>query len=521
MSSAAPGIAGRPAVDPDRPAVEAIGVGKRYGSTVALDDVTITVTPAETRGLVGRNGAGKSTLVAVLTGLQPPDAGIIRFGGEPAPALSDRDGWRDRVACVFQKSTVIPTLTVAENLFLNRHSRRGGLIRWGELRRRAEQLLATWSVAVDVRRPAGDLTVEQRQLVEIARALSFGARLIILDEPTAQLDAAAIGRLFDRMRALRRQGVTFLFISHHLHEVYEICQTVTVFRDARHIATAAVSELSREELVASMTGEATRLVRPPATRPGAEPEAPVALRARHLTLGEAYQDVSVDVRAGEVVGLAGGGGSGKAEFAETVVGLRTPDAGVVEIAGARPRPGSVSATLRAGLAFVPQDRHREGLVPLLSVAENVTLTIPERLGRAGFIAPRRRNRVATRMIDDLAIRTAGPEQPVTDLSGGNQQKVVMARALASDPSVLVLIAPTAGVDVRSKETLLGVVDEMSRRGTAVLLVSDELDDLRRCDRVLVMFAGRIVRDAPRGWRDNDLVATMEGLGLDGARDDSA
>ncbi|MER6919663.1 ATP-binding cassette domain-containing protein, partial [Streptomyces spiralis] len=238
------------------PVAQAAGITKRFGSTVALRDAGITIAPGETHALVGRNGAGKSTLVSILTGLQAPDEGTVTFDGEPAPRLADRDAWRQRVACVYQKSTIIPGLTVAENLFLNRHDRgRSGLISWRTVRDRASELLRTWSVDVDARTLAGELDVEQRQFVEIARALSFGARFIILDEPTAQLDGSAINRLFARIRDLQRQGVTFLFISHHLQEVYEICDTVTVFRDARHILTAPVAELPRAELVAAMTGE--------------------------------------------------------------------------------------------------------------------------------------------------------------------------------------------------------------------------------------------------------------------------
>uniref|UniRef100_UPI0015F002E9 ATP-binding cassette domain-containing protein n=1 Tax=Streptomyces shenzhenensis TaxID=943815 RepID=UPI0015F002E9 len=234
--------------------VEATGIVKRFGPTVALNGARITIRPGETHALVGRNGAGKSTLVSVLTGLQAPDEGTVTFGGRPAPRLTDRDAWRQNVACVYQKSTIIPTLTVAENLFLNRHQHGANrLISWQGVRRRAQELLTTWSVDVDPQTPAGDLSVEQRQFVEIARALSFGARFIILDEPTAQLDGAAINRLFDRIRDLQRQGVTFLFISHHLQEIYEICDMVTVFRDARHILSAPVAGLPRTELVAAMT----------------------------------------------------------------------------------------------------------------------------------------------------------------------------------------------------------------------------------------------------------------------------
>ncbi|MFC8366132.1 sugar ABC transporter ATP-binding protein [Streptomyces griseorubiginosus] len=496
------------------PVAEASGITKRFGSTVALSDARITIAPGQTHALVGRNGAGKSTLVSVLTGLQAPDTGTVTFGGEPAPRLADRDAWRQRVACVYQKSTIIPELTVAENLFLNRHDRgRGGLISWRTLRRKAEDLLRTWSVDVDVRTAAGELDVEQRQFVEIARALSFGARFIVLDEPTAQLDAAAINRLFGRIKDLQEQGVTFLFISHHLQEIYEICDTVTVFRDARHILTAPVTELPRSELVAAMTGDAAA-ESVGRRRRRVETGVPEVLSVTGACLEGAYDDVSFAIRGGEIVGLAGAASSGRTELAETVVGLRAAGTGTVEIAGVRPRPGSVPAALRAGVGFVPQDRHHQGYVPGMSIADNGTLTIPERLGPPGFIDRRRRDDLARDMITNLAIKTPGPELEVSGLSGGNQQKVVMARALASDPKVLVLINPTAGVDVRSKEFLLGKVEETAESGTGVLIASDELDDLRMCDRVLVMFQGRVVAEKPSGWHDHELVAAMEGVDLD-------
>jgi simple sugar transport system ATP-binding protein len=467
---------------------------------VALDDAGIAVAAGSTHALVGRNGAGKSTLVSLLTGLQAPDAGEVRFAGAAAPPLSDREAWRERVACVYQRSTIIPSLTVAENLFLNRQGR---VIAWRKLRERAWEELATWSVDVDPQTLAADLEVEQRQLVEIARALSCGARFVILDEPTAQLDGAAIARLFDRVRSLQAQGVTFLFISHHLQEVYELCDTVTVFRDARHIVTAPVAELAKDDLIDAMTGEARHLN---ATRPVARANGGTVLRYRS-------EKVGFEVRAGEIVGLAGSAGSGKLAIAEQIVGLRTPHPPThVEVCGQRPKPGSVPAALAAGVGLVPQDRHREGVVGLLSVAENITMTVPGRLGPVGLMDPRRRERVARTLVDELNVKTEGLDTPVNDLSGGNQQKVVLGRALASDPRVLVLIAPTAGVDVRSKETLLEAVDRAAARGTGVLVVSDELDDLRVCDRVLVLFGGALVREFAGGRRDNDLVAAMEGIG---------
>ncbi len=495
----------------ETPAAEARGINKRYGSTVALDDAGIVIGSGKTHALVGRNGAGKSTLVSILTGLEPADAGEVFFNGSPAPGLTDREAWRQRVACVYQKSTIIPGLTVAENLYLNRQPRGpGSSISWRGMRQQARTLLDTWNLSIDADAHASDLNVEQRQLVEIARALSYDTRFIILDEPTAQLDRAAINRLFDRIRGLQRQGMTFLYISHHLEEIYEICQRVTVFRDARHIMTADVAAVPTRDLVAAMTGEAvTQAV--PAPRATSEAAEPVVLEVADLVAVAGAPPVSFQLRRGEVVGLGGGSGSGKTEIAETIVGLQKAESGTVSIQGHQPKPGSVGSALRSGVAFVPQDRHDQGYIPGLSIAENVTMTVPGLIGRHGVLSAKRRDAVARKLIDELSVKTPGPELPVSALSGGNQQKVVMARALASRPKLLVLISPTAGVDVRSKATLLSVVDEVRAGGAAVLVVSDELDDLRVCDRVLAVFRGEIVHEFEAGWADNELVLAMEGV----------
>ncbi|MDQ1486844.1 MAG: simple sugar transport system ATP-binding protein [Actinomycetota bacterium] len=498
---------------PGPPIIEAAGISKRFGPTVALDDVRLAVEPGEIHALVGRNGAGKSTLVSILTGLQAPDTGDVKFAGRPAPSLTDRAGWRELVACVYQKLTIVDTLTVAENLFLNRQSSSSGkVIRWSKLRREAETLLGSWNMDVDVRRPAADLTVEQRQLVEIARALSFGARLIILDEPTARLDAGGVARLFDRIRFLQQQGVTFVFISHHLQEIFELCRTVTVFRDARHIVTAPVNGISRSELVDAMTGEHVSVNDDP--RPNREGSSATILSVEGITVTSACSDISFDVGAGEILGLAGAGGSGKFAVAETIVGLRKPERGSVRVAGRAIRLGSVPAALGAGIGFVPQDRHRDGLVAGLSVAENVTMTVPHRLGRHGYLSPRRRDALAAAAIRDLAIVAPGPSAPVSSLSGGNQQKVVMARAIADEPRVLVMMSPTAGVDVKSKEALMSRAAESARLGAGVLVITDDLDDLRYCHRVLVMFRGALVLEVSGTWDDATIVASMEGVELD-------
>ncbi len=492
------------------PVVRVAAVSKRFGATQALRAVDLTVAAGEVHALVGRNGAGKSTLVSILTGLQAPDDGEVTFGGEPAPALGDRAAWRARAACVYQHLMVLDDLTVAENLFVNRQSERGRPIRWGELVRRARGLLEEWEIDVDPRVLARDLTVEQRQLLEIARALSYGARFVILDEPTARLDAAGIARLFARIRRLQEQGVTFLFISHHLQEIFELCQTVTVFRDARHIVTSPIDAISRTELIEAMTGEQLRARED--QRPDLAPTDERVLEVRGLGAAE-YRDVSFDVRPGEIVGLAGAGGSGKTAVAEAIVGLRRPDEGEVRLDGAPQPLGSVPRALHAGIGFVPQDRRAQGYVPELSIEENLTMTVPRRLGAYGFVSPRRRTALARTLIDRLDIVPRRPEQHVGDLSGGNQQKVVAGRAIADDPRVLVMMAPTAGVDVKSKESLMATAVDTARGKAGVVVVTDDLDDLRYCHRVLVMFRGEIVAELSGTWDDRALVSAMEGVDL--------
>ncbi|MEV5677336.1 MULTISPECIES: sugar ABC transporter ATP-binding protein [unclassified Streptomyces] len=496
------------------PAVQATGIVKRFGPTVALDGVELTVRPGESHALVGRNGAGKSTLVSVLTGLHRADEGTVTFGGEPSPAFGDTMAWQSRIACVYQKSMVVPDLTVAENLFLNRFDDNARWISWGRLRRRAEALLAEYGVQVDPNARARDLAVEQRQFVEIARALSFGARLIVLDEPTAQLDARGIGRLFDKLRELQGQGVAFLFISHHLQEVYELCTAVTVYRDARHVLTAPVADIGKADLVAAMTGEqGSGAGAWHATGAGAvdESAAPV-LRTEQLALTGEFEAIDLQVRPGEVLGLAGSAASGNTALGETLAGMRRATGGTVSVHGSAVRPGSVPHALDAGIGYIPEDRHDQGLVLDRSVAENATLTVTDQLGPWGTVLPSRTRQFARSMIASLDIKTQGPEQPVSGLSGGNQQKVVVARALARGPSALVAVRPTAGVDIKSKDSLLGVVRRVADEGNAAVIISDELDDLRVCDRVLALFHGRVVATFASGWTDGELVAAMEGVG---------
>jgi simple sugar transport system ATP-binding protein len=517
------------------------GVWKAFGETQALRDVSLDIEAGECHGLVGRNGAGKSTLVAIFTGLLRPDRGVVRLGAEAAPALVDRASWQRLVACVYQKSMVVPSLTVAENVFLNRATGNNhAIVNWRAMRSRARQVMLDWGFDLDVNRLARDLSVEQRQVVEIARALSVGARFLILDEPTASLEKAAIERLFERISRLKGSGVGILYISHHLEEIYEVCDRVTVLRDGECVLSAPVGEIKQDRLVEAMVGVSQQRANvgadlsrpPPIDRPAKGSEAPMQviasaqprLEISHLhvpaTLGP-VQDVSFSVSQGECVGLVGLQGSGTATVADAVVGLVKPVSGEIRLDGKAIHAGRVDETLRQGVTYVPEDRHARGFVPYLGVGENLTLCIQDRLSSWGIVSRFNRDRVATGLVEQLGIVTSGLDQRVGQLSGGNQQKVVVGRALARHPAVLVAVTPTVGVDVAAKESLLNMIGAARDGGTAVLLVSDDLEDLRICTRLFVMVKGRLVKEYRQPpWDRHELIAVVEGLDPASARGES-
>lgn len=505
------------AADPTRPdaVAQLVGVTKSFGATRALDGVDLTLGRGESRALVGRNGAGKSTLVAVLTGLVAPDAGRVYLDGEPAPPVRARELWSTKVACVYQHPKIVPALTVAENLFLGRlpRARSAGpgsqVVGWKGLRERARAELDAWGIEVDETRAAERLSVEEAQLVEIVRALSQGTRCMILDEPTARLEKAAIGRLFDRLAGLRESGISFLYISHHLDEIYEVCESVTVLRNGAGVLDAPVATLPRTELIGAMLGDDERGGAAPEVRAAAETPEGAGLEVVALAARGSFQDVGFQVAAGEVVGLAGHRGSGNRQVAEALLGAIDRQ-GEVRVAGRVLPPGRVHTAIQAGVGYVPGDRHRQGLVPALGVDDNIGMPRLYGLRLAGLISPATRRRLAERLIELVGVVPPRPSLPVGGLSGGNQQKVVLGRALSTDPRVLVLVHPTAGVDVASREAIFAKIREACGRGAAALVVSDEVEELQVCDRVLAMFEGRIVAEFREGWRDRDVVEAMEG-----------
>jgi simple sugar transport system ATP-binding protein len=520
------------------PPPEAVGIHKQFGSTQALRGVDLTLYPGRCLGLVGRNGAGKSTLVSILSGIYPADSGEVRFDGVPAPPLGNVSARRDRIATVFQHSMVVPGLTVAENVFLGRQPRRSGLIDWRRMREQTREVMAEWGFQIDVNQPCADLTVEQRQIVEIARALAAGTRCLLLDEPTAALERGAIERLFARVRQLTASGVAILYISHHLEEVFEICQDVAVIRDGELVLTGPASGLSKDDLVTAMVGpgvaatraDLTRAVRgsasaaaPGATALAADQDAPLLL-IDHVSAqspGGRVTDASLQVLPGERVGITGLLSAGVSTLARIVAGAAHYDSGRVLLDGQELPPGRRDLALRAGVGYLPEDRQADGFVSVLGVAENSTMTITDWLARvAGFLRPQSRAAAAAPLTRALSIMSAGPDQPVGELSGGNQQKVTAARALARKPRLIVAITPTRGVDVASKTLLLAELARVTvETGAALLLATDELDDLAICDRVIVLVRGERFTEFTEPPFDREaLIAATEGMARNGTAD---
>jgi simple sugar transport system ATP-binding protein len=530
MTGATPSMSPSPA-STAAAAVEAAGIFKQFGSTQALRGVDLTLQPGRCLGLVGRNGAGKSTLVSILSGIYPADAGNICFEGRPAPPLGAAGEWRRRIATVFQHSMVVPGLTVAENVFLGHQPGRAGLVDWRRMRAQAEQIMADWGFRLDVGQPCSSLSVEQRQIVEIARALAAGTRCLLLDEPTAALERAAVERLFTRVRQLVSSGVAVLYISHHLEEVFEICQDAAVIRDGELVLTAPVESLSTEQLVTAMVGGTktrTEISLNAAAAESGPPEAGRQDQGRRAGLVVEHvsatapegvlRDVSIEVRPGERVGVTGLLSAGVTTLARVVAGAAAYDRGAVLLDGERLVPGRRDLALRAGVGYIPEDRQAEGFVSLLGVAENGTMTIVDWLSRRlGWMRPRARTAAMAPLARTLSLVSAGLNQPVGELSGGNQQKVTVARAIARQPRLIVAIAPTRGVDVASKSLLLAELAAVTARsGAGLLLATDELSDLDICDRVVVLVRGEQFTEfgAPPFDREA-LIAATEGLAAGG------
>jgi rhamnose transport system ATP-binding protein len=467
---------------------------KRFGGVVALDGASLELHAGEIHALLGENGAGKSTLLKALAGVHRLDGGKVTLGGETFEEGSTRRARDQGVAVIYQEPSLFPDLSLAENVFVGRQPRAAGRIDWGEMNERAAALFALLGVRLDPLRSAAGLSIADQQVVEIAKALSLDARVIVMDEPTASLSAHEAGRLMDVARRLRDRGAAVVFVSHRLDEVFALCDRYTVMRDGATVAVGMVADSSPAEIVRLMVG-----------RPLAEffPKLPAALGATVLAvegLGRTgqFEDVSFEVRAGEIVALAGLVGSGRSEVVRAVFGIDRYDAGRVLLHGQPLPPGDPRAAISRGVALVPEDRRQQGLLMQASIARNVALTVLGRLSRHLLVRSAAERKVAAQWAETLQLRHAGLDAPVERLSGGNQQKVVLAKWLATEPKLLVIDEPTRGIDVGTKAEVHRMLGELAARGLAVLMISSELPEvLGIADRVLVMREGLLVQEIAR------------------------
>jgi len=470
------------------PRLQLTGISKRFAATAALTDVSLELLAGEVHALVGENGAGKSTLVKILAGVHQPDAGEIRLDGATTPITGPAHSRSLGIAVVHQEPRLFPDLTVAENVFIG-HAPAGALgsTDWRAMRRAAQALFAELDVQFDVGAPVRGLSMADQQLIEIAKALSVEASVLVLDEPTASLSAHEVERLFTIVRRLRDRGVAILFVSHRLDEVFALCDRATVFRDGRHVVTVPTVGLTTADLIRHMVGRTVSLF------PKVEnPIGDVLLEVRGLTRVGVFRDVSFAVRAGEILGLAGLVGAGRSEVARVLFGIDQRDSGEVLLDGRPVVFSSPSAAMNGGIAYLPEDRHQEGLVLDFSIAQNVTLPILPRLFPRLLVRASVEREVAKEHTAQFNVRMTGVDQAVGALSGGNQQKVVLAKWLASGPRVLILDEPTRGIDIGAKVEVHRLIAELAAKGLAIILISSDLPEvLAMSDRIVVLHEGRV------------------------------
>ncbi len=483
------------------PAVRLTGVSKSFGGVRALNEVNLEVKAGEIHALLGGNGAGKSTVLKILRGVHTPDAGRVEVFGHLLSEHTPDESTRAGIAMIFQEMSLVPTLTVAQNIFLNQEIKSDlGLLDDRQAIEKSRALFKALDVDVDPEALAGDLGAGQRQLTEIVKAISRKARVLILDEPSTALSAHDVERLFTFLRKLKSEGVGIIYVSHRMDEIMRIADRATIFRDGRHVLTAPLSELSLEKIIEVVVGGQSRGLS------GIERENTkqdtVLLDLRHVSGLLKPIDASFKLHAGEVIGIAGLLGSGRSAIARLLFGLDQKKSGEILVDGKAVDITSPKQAIALGLALIPEDRLRQGVIIEHSVADNLALSVIDRISRWGFTRGKVFQGLTDKHISELKVKTASANAPVRTLSGGNQQKVVLGKWLASDPRVIILDEPTAGIDIGSKSEIIMLVRQLARQGKAVIIISSELNELlSACDRILVMADGRITRDIARAELD--------------------
>ncbi len=480
--------------------LEMIGITKSFPGVKALDGVNFRLRKGEVHALIGENGAGKSTLIKILTGVYRKDAGALRLGGTAINPQSSLQAQQLGISSIYQELNLIGTLSVAENIFIGREPRtKWGLIDWASIERRARELLETVGIAheVDVTQKLSRYGTSIQQMVAIARAISIDARVIVMDESTSSLNEREVKKLFDVVRRLKQSGIAVVFISHRLDELFEICDRMTVLRDGRLVGEYPVRELTKLSLVSAMIGRDASTLARARRQPGALPamhQQPL-LEARQLQSGSKVKSVSLVLNAGEVLGIAGLLGSGRSETAQLLFGDLLPESGGILVAGQARSFGGPAEAIQVGIALCPEDRKQAGIFPHMSVLDNLTIVLLPELSKRGIVDRKKQREIAAKYVAQLGIKTADLNQEIRNLSGGNQQKVILSRWLCKSPKVMILDEPTRGIDVGAKSEIAAIVEELASAGIGVILISSELEELTQSsDRIVVLREGRNIAE---------------------------
>ncbi|WP_421980711.1 sugar ABC transporter ATP-binding protein [Roseibium sp.] len=496
------------------PLLTMAGIKKHFGGVPALRSASLEVEPGEVHALIGQNGAGKSTLIKILTGLYRRDEGTVDFAGEPSHVASPREAQNAGIATIYQELNLVPLRSVSENVVMGQEPRSFGfMINWPEAHRRTREILARFGIEIDVTAPLGSYSTAIQQLVAIARAVSMDAKLVIMDEPTSSLDSSEVEILFGVVRELKSSGVSVLYVSHFLDELFQICDRVTIMRDGRTVGCQPIPETTKLDLIAGMLGRNAEEIAAEGLTELAGGRAAfdeVVLEVDKVATGPRLSDFSMTLHRGEIVGLGGLLGSGRTEAARSIFGLDHLTAGSMHLKGREFEPSEPSVAIRSRIGFLTEDRKAEGLVPDMSVRENLTLALLPNLRKNGQIDRDREKELVGEFIQKLGIKTSHMDQPIRELSGGNQQKVLLARWLATRPDILILDEPTRGVDVGAKREIQSIIRKFVDDGHAVILISSEFEELvEGANRIVVMHEGKAVSELTNpGITENALVKAL-------------